>query len=162
MKILVFSDSHGNRQRMRRAIELQPRRVRAVFFLGDGLRDVEESTADGAELYTVCGNCDWFCGDAPTELVRELEGFRFLATHGHAYSVKSGLGALIARAVEADADVALFGHTHRCFAGYVGRALLINPGALKSGSYCMLTIDKGDVIPRMMDLDKEIQKGMIP
>jgi len=144
---------------MRRAIELQPRRVRAVFFLGDGLRDVEESTADGAELYTVCGNCDWFCGDAPTELVRELEGFRFLATHGHAYSVKSGLGALIARAVEADADVALFGHTHQPHletipAGsvIVGRTLkrplhLFNPGSIGyDASFGTITIRGGEIL----------------
>ena len=43
------------------------------------------------------------------------------------------------------------------FAGYVGGVLMINPGAFKMGSYCMLTIDKGDIYPRMLDLDKEIQ-----
>ncbi len=114
MEILVFSDSHGRAEKIRRALERQPNRIHAVFFLGDGLRDVDESVTDGAELYTVCGNCDWFCDAlAPTEQLRELGGFRILATHGHAYSVKSGLGALIARAIKAQADVVLFGHTHR-------------------------------------------------
>ena len=57
-------------------------------------------------------------------------------------------------AEEARADCTLFGHTHQAFAGYVGNALLINPGALKSGSLCILELDGRDITPRFVDIDK--------
>ena len=44
-------------------------------------------------------------------------------------------------------QVALFGHTHQPFAGYVGGVMMINPGALKDGRYAELHIDKGRVVP---------------
>lgn len=145
---------------MCRAMELQPHRVRAIFFLGDGLRDVDESMADGAELYSVQGNCDWLCAHlALTERICELDGFRILATHGHAYNVKSGLGALISRAAKADADVVLFGHTHQPLletipAGSVigDRTLehpiyLFNPGSIGyGGSFGTITIRGREIL----------------
>ena len=50
-------------------------------------------------------------------------------------------------------DAALFGHTHQPFAGYVGRALLINPGALRNGHYCILEVSKRDILPRILNMD---------
>ena len=51
-------------------------------------------------------------------------------------------------------DAAFFGHTHRPFAGYVGRALLVNPGALKSGSACLVEVTARDIVPRILDIDE--------
>ena len=39
-KILVFSDSHGTTHNMRRAIDMHPD-AEVIFFLGDGLSDIE-------------------------------------------------------------------------------------------------------------------------
>ena len=51
------------------------------------------------------------------------------------------------------AEIALFGHTHRGFAAYVGGVLLINPGALKNGDWCLLKISEKDIIPYLKNLD---------
>ena len=46
MKYLVFSDSHGNTDAMRRIIKLnlEAGKLDGVFFLGDGIRDIIKLT----------------------------------------------------------------------------------------------------------------------
>ena len=162
-RIAVISDSHNAEVHLEWFAQVCEReKPDMIFHLGDVLSDVRwlEKRLNTA-VTSVAGNCDFYSRHAREARVT-IEGRRILLTHGDVHGVKYTLDRLSYYAEENNMDVALFGHTHRCFAAYVGRALLINPGALKSGSYCMLTIDKGDVIPRMMDLDKEIQKGRIP
>ena len=146
MTILVFSDSHGKEGNINRALERQPERPDAVIFLGDGLRDLEYLDIN-APTYAVRGNCDvWSVdvSDAPYERLITVGGKRIFITHGHNYGVKSTLSPLIRRAVELDADIALFGHTHAPFEMRVdvdneygislSRSLmLMNPGSI--GSY---------------------------
>ncbi|MBQ9806517.1 MAG: YfcE family phosphodiesterase [Clostridia bacterium] len=111
MELLIFSDSHGKPDAMREAISRQVRRPDGVLFLGDGVRDAELLEQD-IPWYMVRGNCDWFGGERPDEIVMALEGHTLLLTHGHRYSVKSGLGALLSHAAEVGADVVVYGHTH--------------------------------------------------
>ncbi len=151
MEILIFSDSHGDCEGMRQALSRQTRVPDAIFFLGDGLKDLDRLETGDATLYRVTGNCDWFSsfGDGnfpPVECLTALEGHTILLTHGHKFGVKSGYGALISRAVEAGADIVLFGHTHtpelqivpkgECLCGKrLERPLyLFNPGSVGSGS----------------------------
>lgn len=119
LNILVLSDSHGRSERVEQVLARQIRTPDAVVFLGDGLRDVINLDTHGAPLLSVSGNCDafGFFGDfgAEKEIVMTLGGKRFLMTHGHEYGVKSGLGRIVAAAVEKDVDVVLFGHTHMAF-----------------------------------------------
>ena len=64
MKILVFSDSHGNPDHMLTAIRREA--PDAIFHLGDGesdLRAVKRAFPD-LPIYSVRGNCDLF-GAAP-------------------------------------------------------------------------------------------------
>ena len=113
MELLVFSDSHGRCEGMKAALSRQSRPPQAICFLGDGLRDTEDLCPARTMLYAVRGNCDWSAhGDIPTERLISIEGHTLLLTHGHLYGVKGGVGALIAYAAEAEADVVLFGHTH--------------------------------------------------
>ena len=72
--------------------------------------------------------------------------------HGDRYGVKSSLSRLSYRAEELSCGCALFGHTHRAFSGYVGRALLINPGALMDGRYAVLNVEDGRVVPKLLRL----------
>ena len=53
--------------------------------------------------------------------------------------VKSSLTHLSYRAEELACQAAFFGHTHRAFCGYVGGALLLNPGDV---SYTHLDVYK--------------------
>ena len=143
MELLIFSDSHGKHEGMQLAIDRQIGRIDAVAFLGDGLRDADRLFTDGTTLFSVRGNCDWFAdASVASELTLNLEEHRLFLTHGHLYGVKGGVGALIARAAELDADIVLFGHTHRPFCEVVptgsvigGKTLsrpiyLFNPGSI--------------------------------
>ena len=113
MDLLIFSDSHGRAEAMQVVLDRQIRTPDAVIFLGDGLRDIQWLDTNGSTLFDVRGNCDWFADASfPSELTVSFEEHRIFATHGHLYGVKSGLGGLIARAAELEADIVLFGHTH--------------------------------------------------
>ena len=87
MKILVFSDSHGNANSIRKALFAHKSTVDLVIFLGDGVYDIEAIKADYPELsfFVVRGNCDFMCADVPKESVLDLDGVRFLVCHGHTY-----------------------------------------------------------------------------
>ena len=161
MDALIFSDSHGRTRAMYAARDRQISPPDAVFFLGDGLRDTELLAYEAKAFYAVRGNCDWFSSydDTPNERIVSFAGLRILMTHGHAYNVKSGLGALLIRATAVDADLVLFGHTHEpiceCIpAGTVigGKELprrmhLFNPGSVgMEGSFGTLTVRGGELL----------------
>ena len=112
MELLIFSDSHGRTDAMRDVIARQIHRPHAILFLGDGLRDVDSLEDGQTPWYAVRGNCDWFGGERPEEIVMALSGHTLLLTHGHKYAVKSGTGALLAHAAQVGADLVLYGHTH--------------------------------------------------
>ena len=128
MKILVFSDSHGAMGKMVEAMEHE--RPHHVFFLGDHYRDGIELS----QLYPdipmdiVRGNCDW--GKGPDLRVVELEGVRFLLTHGHLQYVKSGLDELLQEAKNRQVQVACCGHTHLAKVVYREGIYLMNPGSV--------------------------------
>ncbi len=161
MECLIFSDSHGRADRMEYVLKEQPIAPSVVFFLGDGLRDSGFPHFEHQALYAVKGNCDGglFGELLPygEECVVSLEGHRILALHGHRYGVKSGLGALLARAADAEADIVLFGHTHIPWDEVVpagttvgNRVLsrpihLFNPGSLAEGSFGSLLL-RGDTV----------------
>ena len=92
--------------------------VEYVFFLGDGLCDLEEVQKEclGKIYYAVRGNCDMFTrslsGDYEYNLVLEIEGKRIWLTHGHQNNVKYGESGIYYKAKENDIDIVLYGHTH--------------------------------------------------
>ena len=128
MKILVFSDSHGSMGKMVEAMEHE--RPQHVFFLGDHYRDGMElsSLYPDVSMDLVRGNCDW--GKAPDLRVVELEGVRFLLTHGHLQYVKSGLDELVQEGLHRQVNVVCFGHTHLAKVVYRQGIYLMNPGTV--------------------------------
>ena len=168
MDILIFSDSHGRTDGMFEILQRQPKRPDAVLFLGDGLRDAAAVDWQGSALYAVRGNCDLFVESIPIsssqECVTAMGGHTLFLTHGANYDVKHGLGALIREAARRNADLVLFGHTHRPYleviaAGEViaGRELtrpmyLFNPGSIgrgvdgSGGSFGTLTLQGEQVL----------------
>lgn len=137
MRILVFSDSHGEVRRMKNL--LARAEVDAVLFLGDGIRDFEALQEDyrgKAVFMAVRGNCDFLC-DYPAERVVSYEGVRILMLHGHTRNVKHGTETLEAYARGQGIDLVLYGHTHRAEDRYLppedgeGKPLrLFNPGSI--------------------------------
>ncbi len=158
MELLILSDTHGKRSRVREVLEKS--RPDALLFLGDGLRDVESAELP-CPLFAVRGNCDWTAfADAPEERLETFGGVRVFLTHGHRYGVKSGPGAALAAAVRQNADVLLYGHVHEpheewlpagtdTAAGPLQKPLLVvcpgSLGAPRSGepSFATLTIRNG-------------------
>ena len=144
---------------MQRALDRQISPPHAIFFLGDGLRDLDTLRLAGVPVYSVRGNCDWFSAfdHTPTEQLIRLGGLRILLTHGHLYGVKSGYGALAMHATRQDADIALFGHTHLPYAESIPKGTLseaqrhpielFNPGSIGvEGSFGVLTIQNGKAL----------------
>ena len=153
-RIGVVSDSHGGRLHLERFAEIcRAESFDQVFHLGDVLDDVRwlEKNLE-IPVTSVAGNCDFYAHH-PREARVTVEGKRLLLLHGDRYRVKLGYDMLSYYAEENAVDAALFGHTHQPFAGYVGRALLINPGALKNGHYCILEVSAGDILPRILNMD---------
>ena len=111
MELLVVSDTHGRADRLTEV--LQRTRAHTLLFLGDGLRDLYVVPPE-VTVRAVRGNCDFFSHeDAPLTRVENFGKYRVFLTHGHAFSVQSGLSAAITAAAAAEADVLLYGHTHR-------------------------------------------------
>lgn len=154
VRLAVVSDSHRARARVEAFARLAAReRFDMIVHLGDGASDARWlEQALGAPVRFVAGNCD-FGADASREACFSAGGVRLFMAHGDRYGVKHTLDALSYRAEELGAKAALFGHTHVPFASYVGRVLLVNPGALKDGRYASLTIAGGAVEPRLMQLE---------
>ena len=140
MRILVVSDSHGRTSALREVLELHG--TPEVIFLGDGLRDIEEMEYlyPDRRFYKVAGNCDFGAAE-PVTGQRGLAGRRIFYTHGHAYSVKYGLGLFKEAARRAGADIALYGHTHEAFCDYEDGLYIMNPGAVSGGETCYGLID---------------------
>ena len=142
MKIVVFSDSHGRTQAMSRALHQELPDV--LIHLGDGFSDLPADI--GIPVYQVRGNCDSpACGLAESRLL-ELCGARLFLTHGHRYNVKFGLERLQWAALEAQAQLALFGHTHSALLELNRDApSLMNPGSIAGcpGSYGVISLKAG-------------------
>lgn len=159
MKCLCFSDSHGSSLGMKRALSMH-RDADVVFFLGDGLSDVEEFIYDKTRAWiSVRGNCD-VNGILGDQMIKKtdsitLMGHRIFLTHGDLYGVKYGLDGISKFAVDHNADIVLFGHTHQMLEKYIstenGGYYLFNPGSIGGGfgirpSYGVINITDGGIL----------------
>lgn len=156
MRILVVSDTHGDEGALWRALEAQPA-ARTVIHLGDGVREAEDMAARFPEktFYIVRGNCDFRSAAGHLPYVREevCGGKRLFFTHGHLYDVKSDLYRIGCAARERQADVLLFGHTHRPLATYDDGLYLFNPGSLfGGGTYGVLDITTAGVVMNVVEV----------
>ena len=165
MNILVFSDSHGHGDRIEEVVKRQITLPDAIFFLGDGLRDLAWCDFGGSRLYAVRGNCDFYAPDGTCdEIFTELDGIKIFAAHGHKYSVKSGYLPMAARAAALGADIMLFGHTHTpvsCVLDTGDNSLgvsltkklyVMNPGSIGQGkSFGNITVRNGVILPSLSD-----------
>ena len=151
MKCLVFSDAHGYTPYIREVIRMHPD-AEAVFFLGDGLREVDMLRLEYPDKFWIAvkGNCDFYSyfNDLPaqkTETVR-IGGYTVTATHGDICGAKNGNRGLINLALKTGTDILLFGHTHSPYTEYVSDyerpIYLFNPGSISesSGSFGIMTL----------------------
>jgi hypothetical protein len=143
LKILVFSDSHGDTTTMKQMVLRE--KPQHIIHLGDCVEDAAHLEPLGLPLTQVKGNCD-FRSHLPAILTPELEAVRFYVTHGHLQGVKSGYLRAIYSAMETQAQVLLFGHTHRAICFQEQGLWVMNPGACNShGSYGVVLLENGTV-----------------
>ena len=157
MRLLVVSDSHGDGFSLRRAIDAQPT-ARAVFHLGDGVREAGEMEKlyPDRTFYMVRGNCDFAAGSLYPEVgMTELEGRRIVYLHGYTHRVKSGMEAVIGLARQRQADILLFGHTHRALSTYEDGLYILNPGSVaRSGTYGVVDITPAGIVTSLRENDR--------
>jgi putative phosphoesterase len=153
MNILVLSDSHGDIDVMASLV----RRVRPqeVLHLGDHFSDMVKLHLRFPEIpmQGVRGNCD--APGSPERLRLTMEGVTMLLVHGHRQGVKEDLERLYFTALEAEADLVLFGHTHRPLMEREGNVTFLNPGSIGRGyppSYALLRLGEGPVSAEILTL----------
>ena len=152
MKILVISDTHGDIEKAREAIEDNPD-LDLIIHLGDYFRDAQKLSDffPHIPIEYIYGNSDFMIGDVPSEKILEFNGKRIFITHGHKYSVKWDYNKLCSKAEEMNADILLFGHTHIADMVRKKEYLLVNPGSIsdprdgEGESYLILEIDSKKV-----------------
>ena len=152
-RYMVVSDSHNPPTYLQKAARrFAAEQCTGLIHLGDMVEDARElARLTGAHLDLVAGNCDFLSREARL-VTLEAEGVRMMLCHGDAYGVKYGYDRLSYAASELGAKIALFGHTHEAFCGFVGEVLLLNPGALKKGRYAILELDNGSFRPFLKTL----------
>ena len=146
-KILVMSDTHGKKAAIAAAIA-RCADADCIVHLGDYSQDAAiVRSLTKKPVYAVRGNCD-FSSNAPYEIALTVEGVRIVAVHGHQQSVKLSLLKLGMLAMEKEADIVLFGHTHLPTEQFYAGATLYNPGSLGEprgvrSSFGVITVDAG-------------------
>ena len=133
-KIIVFSDSHGTAANMIQAVNLyQPD---LCLHLGDGENDLItlQDRFPALKIVSVPGNCDSF-SPMQRKRVLEVDGKRIFMTHGDMYHVRYEENYLTIRyaALEENADIVLFGHTHQPYMDYTMGLHIMNPGSVGRG-----------------------------
>lgn len=129
--ILIISDYHHRENKVLDLIEkYHPDRI---FCLGDS--ESEMWFLDQNNILAVKGNCDYI--DLPINRIIEVDGKRFLLTHGHQYGVRFSLDRLYYLALENKADYVLYGHTHYQKLEIIDGITFLNPGALLNDKYAL-------------------------
>ncbi len=153
MKYIVFSDSHGRKSFMEKALDKE--KFDGVIHLGDGYSDLDDIEAryPYKAFIRVTGNCDYsYLG--PAENIASTDGVCFLACHGHTHGVKGLSKASLALYAKAKGvKLALFGHTHSQFLETVCGVLLLNPGSIQTGYYALLSLKDGKATAELKEIE---------
>jgi uncharacterized protein len=155
VRVGLISDTHGS---VRPAIHERLAGVERLLHAGDvGGAHVLAELATIAPLTAVAGNTDGFDVRArvPEEAQLELAGRRVVVVHGHR------LGSPTPEALHAaypEADIIVYGHTHRPLVERVAGTLIVNPGAAGparfglSPSVAVLTLAEADESVELLDI----------
>lgn len=140
MKIIVFSDSHGATDIMKRITEEEHPDL--ILHLGDHESDCN-GTFGNIRVVKVRGNCDHGSNEE-NERFLDFGISKIWMTHGHLYGVKSGLGSLLKKGESLGAELILYGHTHRSYLWETERYTVMNPG-VPLLSYGIIQMENGAI-----------------
>lgn len=128
MKLLVFSDVHKNKARLLTILD-KHNDVDLTISLGDS--ELKSEFLESRDIIAIKGNA-LFDPGFTNEHTIDIEGKRILLTHGHKYRVQNGIDKLYYKALEVQANIAFYGHTHIAAFDKVEGHLFINPGSVNN------------------------------
>lgn len=148
MKVLIISDTHGLLSTFETVVERE-KDIDMLIHLGDVERD-----EDYIEAMVKCpaiilsGNNDFF-SQLPTEREIKIGDYKVFLTHGHSYYVSVETKTLRRIAKGRDADIVMFGHTHKPYMDVEGDLKVINPGSIsyprqegRQSTYVIMEMDQ--------------------
>lgn len=148
MRVLIVSDTHGKHTGLDRAIE-ETGDFDMFIHLGDveGGEDYINSVII-CEKHIVRGNNDFF-SDLPREEEFYIGRYKAFITHGHPYYVSLNTEYIREEGETRNADVVMFGHTHKPWLERRDGMVILNPGSIayprqegRKGSYLIMEIDE--------------------
>lgn len=149
MLYVIISDSHGNKNNVKKIIEYSKNswNIDKFVYLGDGIQDfislIDEGILHEDECIMVKGNCDINSNEKDELLIKD-GNTKILITHGHKFSVKFGLEKISKKAKMESAKIVLFGHTHIEIIKELDNITFINPGSCSTNiQFALLEINNG-------------------
>ena len=158
MRIIVISDTHRGFDAMYSIFERNTD-AELFIFLGDGERELDDIKClyPDKKILSVAGNCDLASFARDVELTTQASK-RILFLHGHSHGVKCGIGEIVRLARENNADIVLFGHTHKRYYCYEDGLHILNPGSAsmprdgKKPSYAYIDITDAGIVCNHVDV----------
>ncbi len=140
-KILIVSDSHGNRAKLVRIIAREYP-FDCLVHCGDGVNDLfHVDIPDGVSVVRVCGNIDMARSfDMERIAFFEAGPARLMVAHGDQFGVHNDYGRIEREGMNRKVDAVLFGHTHVRY-HRDGKPALFNPGPAVNGMYGLAFIE---------------------
>jgi putative phosphoesterase len=148
----LIADTHGL---VRPSVFQALAGVDFILHAGDVGDGVLEELAAIAPIQAVQGNTDPPRPGLTKSLERSVEGVRIHVSHGHELGSPAPENLLAAY----DADVIVYGHTHRPLVVQAGARWVVNPGAAGARrfdlrpSVAKMKIDRGAVDIELVELD---------
>lgn len=159
MKVLIMSDSHGLTTEIDEITTRHLAEVTRMLHCGDS--ELSKEQLDVKLLKGVKGNCD-IDPELSDEIIEDLNGQTLYMTHGHLFHVKASLMNLKYRALEVNANIVCFGHSHIAGAEMIDGILFINPGSIrlpilrKQKTYAILELKEDTAKVTFFDVDGQV------
>ncbi|MCF7923526.1 MAG: YfcE family phosphodiesterase [Candidatus Izimaplasma sp.] len=154
MKILIFSDSHQDKNAIKKMLNHEGK-VDKIYCAGDSGLSIEE--LDELKIISVKGNYP-FAPKLPNEKIIKIGTYKALVTHGHKYYVKFGLNRLFKKTLKIKVDMVIFGHTHQIHLEKTKKLIMLNPGALSYSrshsypSYARVFVEGSEIMIEIVNL----------
>lgn len=148
MRVLIVSDTHGNHKNLDKILEAAGN-IDMFIHLGDveGGEEYLDAIFD-CEKHMVRGNNDFF-SDLPKEEEFSIGKYKIFITHGHSYYVSLDCEYIKEEGKARNADVVMFGHTHKPYFNKDEEIIALNPGSVsyprqegRKGSYMIMELDE--------------------
>ena len=159
MKALIISDTHGL---LRQEVIAQIKNSDVVMHGGDFvsraiLDKIKSLMKPNASLFAVRGNNDRTLTDLPYSLEFELFGVKFFLVHNKKDIPKN-----------VDADIVVFGHSHKYYEEMINEQLWLNPGSCGKRRFnlpltmAVLNIDESGYSVEKIEIASERKNVLVP